>query len=556
MKTTMKMLSIGVLVMAICTGVYAAPEPVISVNGMTGDVSLNADTPMMLNLKLTPGEKDGTTADWWLLFQALGKWYYYTSDGSLTEASDISSLRPAYQGKLFTLPQTDLLKLPQLSAGNYTLIFGMDMTMNGRADMDSLAVSQVRLTVGSRSSQKSLNSDRSRNLSPNATENDLKELVGGNNSFALDFYHAIGGEGNLFYSPYSISTALAMTYAGAVNETEQQMKNTLHFTMAQNQLHPAFNALNLDLSGRTGTQEFELNIANSLWGQTDYLFLKSFLDVIAENYGTALNRVDFKKSPEESRVVINQWVSDKTKEKITDLIPQGSIDDSTRLILVNAIYFNAKWQTPFRKESTYDDIFYLADSSRIKTPAMHTTSYFKYTEGDGYKAVELPYKSGNMSMVILLPDAEKFKAVETSLTADRLNDITAKLQSTELILTMPKFRYTSDSVKLKDTLSKMGMPIAFRFPDADFSGIDGIRCNSSDINECLYIGDVIHKAFISVDEAGTEAAAATAVIMLAGCSAPIQSPPEMKINRPFIFFIRDMKTGAILFMGRIVNPAN
>ncbi len=547
MKTTMKMLSIGVLLMTICTGVYAAPEPVISVNGMTGDLSLNADTPMTLNLKLSPGEKDGTNADWWLLYQAFGKWYYYTSDGRLTECSDISNLRPAYQGKLFTLPQTDLLKLPQLSAGNYTLIFGVDMTMNGMADMDSLAFSQVRLTVGSSSSQKSLNSDRSRNLSPNTTENDLKELISGNNTFALDFYHAMGGDGNRFYSPYSISTALAMTYSGAVNETAQQMKDTLHFTLAQDQLHPAFNALSLDLSGRTGSQEFELNIANSLWGQTDYLFLKSFLDVIAENYDAGLNRVDFRKAPEESRLVINQWVSDKTKEKITDLIPQRAIDDSTRLVLINAIYFNAKWQNPFGKESTYDDTFYLADGSRINTPMMHTTQYFSYAEGDGYKAVELPYKSGNISMVILLPDAEKFKAVEASLTVDRLNDITAKLKSTELILTMPKFRYTSSSVSLKKTLSDMGMPIAFIYPDADFSGIDGTRY--------LYIGDVIHKAFISVDEDGTEAAAATAVIMLAVSAAPLQSPPEMKINRPFIFFIRDMKTGAILFMGRIVNPA-
>jgi serpin B len=541
--------------MAICTTVYAAAEPVISINGMTENVSINADTPMTLNVKLTPGEKDGTDADWWLLCQGFGKWYYYAPDGKWTETSDISTLRPAYQGRLFTISSTDFLKLPQLPAGNYALLFGVDMNMNGRVDKDSLAFSQIRLTVGSSSSQKSLKSDLSRNLSPNAAENDLKELVSGNNSFALDFYHAMGGEGNLFYSPYSISTALAMTYAGAVNETAQQMKDTLRFTLAQDRLHPALNALNLDLSGRTGTQNFELNIANSLWGQSDYLFLKSFLDVIAENYDTGLNRVDFKKSPEESRVVINNWVSEQTKEKINDLIPQGAIDEWTRLVLVNAIYFNAKWQNPFKKESTYDDTFYLADGSQIKTPTMHSTSYFKYTEGDGYKAVELPYKSGNMSMVILLPDAEKFKAVETSLTADRLNEITAKLKSINLILTMPKFRYTSDSVSLKKTLSDMGMPIAFIYPYADFSGMDGIRCNSSDINECLYIGDVIHKAFISVDEAGTEAAAATAVIMVGGSSAPPPSPPEMKINRPFIFFIRDMKTGAILFMGRIMNPA-
>jgi len=547
MKTTMKMLSIGVLLMTVCTSVYAAAEPVISINGMTGDVKLNADTLMTLNVKLTPGEKDGTNADWWLVCQAFGKWYYYTSDGKWTEVSDISRLGPAYQGKLFTTPQIDLLKLPQLPAGNYTLIFGVDSNMNGKLDTDSLVFGQVRLTVGNASSQKALNSDLSRNLSPNATQDDLKELVSGNNSFALDFYHAIGGEGNLFYSPYSISTALAMTYAGAVNETEQQMKNTLHFTLAQNRLHPAFNALNLDLSGRAGNQGFELNIANSLWGQTDYLFLKSFLDIIAENYGAALNRVDFKKSPEESRVVINQWVSDKTKEKITDLIPSGAIVDSTRLVLVNAIYFNAKWENPFKKESTLDDIFYLADGSQIKTPTMRTTDYFKYAEGDGYKAVELPYKDGNISMVILLPDAEKFKAVETSLTADRLNEISAKLQFGELFLTMPKFRYASDSVSLKDTLSKMGMPIAFRWPGADFSGMDGTLF--------FYVGDVFHKAFISADEAGTEAAAATAVSMLAGSAAPA-SPPEMKINRPFIFFIRDMKTGTILFMGRIVNPKN
>jgi serpin B len=216
----------------------------------------------------------------------------------------------------------------------------------------------------------------------------------------------------------------------------------------------------------------------------------------------------------------------------------------TRLVLVNTIYFNAPWAAQFEKSLTHDDLFYLADSSSVTLPMMRTTEYFRYAEGDGYKAVELPYKYSAGSMLILLPDSGKFGDIEKSITVARLNEISAKLASTYIALEMPKFKYESDSVSLKDTLSGMGMPIAFS-GQADFSGIDGTYD--------LSIGNIFHKAFISVDEAGTEAAAATAVVVGVTSAPPV--PIELKINRPFIYFIRDMN-GTILFMGRILNPGN
>ncbi len=396
-----------------------------------------------------------------------------------------------------------------------------------------------------------LQSEKPRDTAPQASQTDLNILVGGNSDFAFDLYQELRGEeGNLFYSPYSISLALAMTYAGARGETEQQMADTLHFILAQDDLHRAFNALDIELASRgEGAQGkdgegFRLNIVNAIWGQKDYQFLTEFLDTLAENYGAGLRVLDFIRAPEESRITINEWVSDQTEERINDLIPKGAIDFLTRLVLTNAIYFNAAWQYPFEESDTRDGTFYLLDGSQITVPMMRQTEKFGYAEGDGYQVVELPYDGRELAMVILLPRPGQFEAFEGSLDSQQVAAMIQDLEHRRVVLTMPKFEFESE-FSLKLTLAAMGMPVAFS-DGADFSGMTG--------NRELFISDVIHKSFVSVDEAGTEAAAATAVIMEA-TALPIGEPVEVNLDRPFLFLIRDIDTGAVLFVGRVANPA-
>jgi serpin B len=394
-----------------------------------------------------------------------------------------------------------------------------------------------------------LRSEKERITSPDVPDTDLDLLVEGNSAFAFELYQALRGEErNLFYSPYSISLALAMTYAGARGETEQQMAETLKFLLAQEDLHPAFNGLDILLAQRgegaegKDDQGFRLNIVNAIWGQKDYAFLDEFLDVLAENYGAGLRLVDFINETEKSRVTINDWVSEQTEGRIEDLIPQGVITILTRLVLTNAIYFNAAWEYPFEEDATYNGPFYLLDGSEVTVPLMRQTESFRYAEGDGYQAVELPYDGRELSMVILLPEEGQFEAFEGSLDADLVAAIIEDLDSSEVALTMPKFEFES-AFGLKEALSAMGMPIAFT-DEADFSGMTGVRD--------LHIAEVIHKAFVSVDEAGTEAAAATAVIM--ELTAMPAEPVEVTVDHPFIFLIRDIETGTILFVGRVLNP--
>lgn len=394
-------------------------------------------------------------------------------------------------------------------------------------------------------------SSKPRLTSPNVAPSDLADAANGNNAFAFDLYSFLSKEkrdGNLFYSPYSISLALAMTYAGARGQTEQQMAQTLHF-LPQARLHPAFNGLDLELAkrgkdakGKDG-KGFRLNIANAIWGQQGYRFLPEFLDLLAENYGSGLRLLDFAADPESSRVTINNWISDRTEGRIKDLIPKDMLDKLTRLVLTNAIYFNAAWGTPFEKSQTQDGAFHLQNGSQVTVPMMRQAKSFGYAEGQGVQAVELPYDGGELSMVILLPRADQFEAFEGSLDAGQVNSILKNLAQRQVALSLPRFK-TESEFSLAETLAAMGMPVAFS-SEADFSGMDGARS--------LSISDVVHKAFVSVDESGTEAAAATAVVMRLTSIMPEQ-PVEVTVDRPFIFLIRDIQTGAILFVGRIVNP--
>ncbi|MGA2159010.1 MAG: serpin family protein [Dehalococcoidia bacterium] len=392
-------------------------------------------------------------------------------------------------------------------------------------------------------------SDKPRETVGTVNQADLSELVGGNNQFAVALYQILkSGAGNLFYSPYSISMALAMTYAGARGTTAQQMADTLHFTLAQDSLHTTFNGLDQELASRgqgakdKEGQAFKLNIVNALWGQRGYQFLSQYLDLLAQDYGAGMRLMDFRNDPDGSRQTINKWVADQTKDKIQDLIPPGAIDTMTRLVLTNAIYFNAAWATAFDKGATKDDKFYLNDGSSVNVPMMHESESLGYAEGSGYKAVELPYSGNELSMVIFLPDIGTFNQFESAFAADKYNGIIQSLSGKQVALTMPRFKYDSQ-FSLNKALSDMGMPVAFT-GDADFSGMTG--------NRDLSISDVIHKAYVAVDESGTEAAAATAVIMR--LTAMPLSPAEVKVDHPFIFVIRDIQTGTVLFIGRVLNP--
>ncbi len=395
-----------------------------------------------------------------------------------------------------------------------------------------------------------LQSSMERIGAPDVDESDLAELSQANAAFALELYQVLRKDHeNLFYSPYSISVALALAYAGARGETAQQMADAMHYTLSQERLHAAFNALDQALASRgegamgKDGEGFQLHVANAIWGQQDYSFLDAYLDVLALNYGAGLRLVDFVKAPEEARVTINDWVSEQTENKIEDLIPAGAIDALTRLVLTNAIYFNAAWAKPFDEKRTEDGTFRLLDGSKATVPMMKQVESLGYAMGKGYQAVELPYDGNELSMVILVPDEGQFGPFEDALDADRLEAIVQDLRYVQVALSMPKFKIES-SLSLADALAAMGMPAAFS-NDADFSGMTG--------NHDLAISDVVHKAFVSVDESGTEAAAATAVIMK--LTAMPAEPLTVTIDRPFIFAIRDMQTGSLLFVGRVVDPS-
>lgn len=394
-------------------------------------------------------------------------------------------------------------------------------------------------------------SEKNRLTTPQSPSADLEALVAGNNAFALNLYQQLIQEksGNIFYSPYSISLALAMTYAGARGETASQMAKTLHFDLPQGRLHPAFNSLDLYFAGLgkgaqgSDNQGFRLHIVNALWGQKDFQFLQDFLDLLAQNYGAGIRLLDFSANPEAARATINDWVSQQTEGKIKDLIPPGALDAWTRLVLTNAIYFNAAWANPFDEKQTSPAPFYLLDGSEVNVPMMQTTTSLGTFNGEGYQGVTIPYDGNELEMVIIMPQAGKFEQIEKGLTEDWLSKQLSQREFQRVELHMPKFKVESD-FSLVRSLSALGMPQAFS-EQADFSGMDG----KSD----LYIGEVVHKAYVSVNEAGTEAAAATAVIMELTAVMPETIVP-INLDHPFIYFIRDVQNGGVLFAGRLINP--
>lgn len=378
---------------------------------------------------------------------------------------------------------------------------------------------------------------------------DAKAVAQSNNRFATDLYAQLSSKesSNLFFSPYSISTALAMTYAGAEGQTEKQMAEVLHFNLPEPKLHLAFASLR-SASQLTDSKAagYQLRVANRLWGQQGYHFMPAFQQTLKTNYGAELAAVDFSRQTEAARQTINGWVEKETEQKIQDLIPPGALDSMTRLVLTNAIYFKGGWTDEFKKEATKDAPFYLTEGKQVTAPMMYQSDDFRHAAVDDLQILELPYgKPRQLSMVVLLPkNKDGLAQLEKKLTSENLQTWLTGLRKQEVRVFLPRFKLTSQ-FQLRSVLESMGMTLAFS-NQADFSGISS--------EEELAISAVIHKAFVDVNEQGTEAAAATGIVF-APTAAPIrQEPVVFRADHPFVFLIQDNRTGGVLFLGRLMNP--
>lgn len=376
----------------------------------------------------------------------------------------------------------------------------------------------------------------------------VQDIAEANNEFTFSLYKQLGEDlTNLVFSPYSISSALAVTYAGARGKTALEMAEVLWFAKDQDAFHPVFKAFtdSIFLSGKEeGT---EMNIANALWVEENYQIIQDFLDLATDYYGARAENVSFKTNEdlEKSRQKINRWVENKTNDKIKELIPQGILDELTRMVITNAIWFNGNWLNPFEKSRTSPSIFHISRDKTVSTDFMHQEKETGYYEDDDVQAIELPYKGGKMSMLIILPkDIDGWKLLGRLLSTERLAVITKGIEQHKIDMAIPKFTYESE-FNLKEILFKMGMEQAFT-NDADFSGL-------TEDND-LRIDDIIHKAFIEVNETGTEAAAATAVTMALKTALEEEDIIQFIADHPFLYLIRDKTTGGIIFMGRFINP--
>jgi serpin B len=343
-----------------------------------------------------------------------------------------------------------------------------------------------------------------------------------------------------------------MTRAGARGETAAQMAGALSFPADQATINAAFAALDADLvaRGSAGDAKGALRVANALWGERSYPFSDAYSEEIERSYGAGLQQADFAGAPEDARAEINAWVAEQTEDRIQDIVPPGAISPLTRLVLANAIYFYGPWQSTFEPSDTEDDVFHLLDGDTVTAPFMTQQAAFPYARGDGFQAVELPYEQEGFAMTILLPDEGTFETFETGLDAAALADAVGRLDWTDVVLHLPRFEFDYGE-SLVEALMALGMTDAFDPARADFGAmVEGPP------PEPLSVGDVLHKAFISVDEEGTEAAAATVVVVGATSAAPPDEPPlEVRIDRPFLFAIRDTVTGTLLFFGRVMDPS-
>lgn len=375
----------------------------------------------------------------------------------------------------------------------------------------------------------------------------LESLAERNGKFAFDLYGEVQSRKpseNIFFSPFSISTAFAMAYAGAAGETATQMAHVLNFTNLPN-VHEEFSRLLDSLNDRQHDNAYTLHVANSLWGQQDYDFRPAFLNILRQSYGSPLRTVDFATRTDEARAAINAWVAAKTNDTIRDIVPQNALSELTRLTLVNAIYFKSSWMSVFQKSATREQPFFLLSGEQVTAPLMQQIDRFPYAETDQVQILELPYQRGELGMLIVLPKTKgSLPAIEAGMQFDRLRAWLAELRIRRVHAAIPKFQVETD-LPLKDLLMRMGITHAFQAGKADFSGMHGARE--------LFVHAALHKAFIDVDEQGTEAAAATAITVGVTAAMP-EEPVVFRADHPFLFFIRDRKTGSILFMGRLAHP--
>ncbi|MFH1598063.1 MAG: serpin family protein [Patescibacteria group bacterium] len=377
-----------------------------------------------------------------------------------------------------------------------------------------------------------------------ATPAMVEEVVAGINDFTFDLYAKLQEEeGNLFFSPYSISTCLAMTYEGAEGQTATEMQKVFNFptddTTRQAGYASIYNEINKE------DKEYTLSTANALWAQLDFTFLDKYFDLVGKYYGGRVTNLDFIDDTENSRVTINDWVEDQTNGKITDLIARGAVGPATRLVLTNAIYFYGEWLKEFQEEDTEDDDFRLTPENTIQIPMMKKTgTSFNYAENDQLELLELPYKGEELSMIFLLPQNDDLSGLQETLSDEQLIAWKDDLFKQKVNIYIPKFKFEK-SISLTNTLKEMGMPTAFNRVFADFSQMSE--------EEPLMITDVVHKAFVEVNEKGTEAAAATGTTI--GIATSVEPPtPVFRADHPFLFLIQQTDTGNILFLGRVSDP--
>ena len=381
-------------------------------------------------------------------------------------------------------------------------------------------------------------------VDPVQVKTDKAAVVKGNTEFAFDVYGRLRGQqGNLFLSPFSISTALAMSSAGANDQTLDQMAKTLHVPVDSGRFHPAFGSLLQETKTGKG---YQLSVANALWCQINYPIRDEYLTVNETYYNARPIGVDFAKRTEEARQTINRWVEEKTQDKIKDLIPPGVLTSESKLVLTNAIYFKGDWDRQFNKKGTKDEPF-LGTAEKRTVPLMHRHGFYKYMDGGSFQALELPYQGKELSMVVVLPKQNDGLAeLEKTLSASTLDGMLSKLQEKNVDVYLPRFKMTV-AFKLNDVLQSLGMSDAFDKQRARFGGV-------TPDPRGLYISAVLHKAFVEVNEEGTEAAAATAIIKAAGAAIKREPDPVFRADHPFFFMIRDNRTGSILFMGRLNDP--
>lgn len=381
----------------------------------------------------------------------------------------------------------------------------------------------------------------------NSTE--MNPLVEANTAFALQLYGKLrSAEGNLALSPYSISSALAMTYAGAQGDTARQIEQTLHFDQSKTGVHEMFGRLGAALNAAKGSNA--LCIANSLWPQAKYPFREDFLNLLKKDYRATITPLNYEQEAERARVTINHWVDDQTRHTIAEVIGPGVLNELTRMVLVNAIYFKGTWIHPFPKTRTQTDKFYAQPDTTLTVPFMHKFGEFDYGENEQLQMLSLPYPGQQLEMVLLLPRTrDGIGPLESSLTSANLTAWTSGMRNELVKVVLPKFKMSREFM-LAPALEALGLKDAFDPKRADFSGMDGRA-------HWLCLSAVLHKAFVEVNETGTEAVAATLSMSLEACM--VARPVTRKwflfrADHPFLFLIRERATGSLLFMGRVVNP--